>query len=97
MFDLTSRISYKNVPRWYDSIIRVCGDIPIILIGNKADLDYRKVKPSAITFHKGKRMEYFEMSVKQNFQVNEPIQWLLEKIKIQHEEFVQAEANKLRH
>ena len=37
MFDVTSRITYKNVPKWYKDITRVCDNIPIVLVGNKAD------------------------------------------------------------
>lgn len=31
MFDVTSRVTYKNVPRWYMDIMRVCENIPIVL------------------------------------------------------------------
>ncbi len=37
MFDLTSRITYKNVPRWYRDISRYCERIPLVLVGNKID------------------------------------------------------------
>jgi GTP-binding nuclear protein Ran len=26
MFDVTSRITYKNIPNWYRDVCRVCGD-----------------------------------------------------------------------
>ena len=35
MFDVTSRITYKNVPNWHRDIVRVCENIPIVLVGNK--------------------------------------------------------------
>lgn len=35
MFDVTSRITYKNIPNWYRDIVRVCENIPIVLVGNK--------------------------------------------------------------
>ena len=35
MFDVTARITYKNVPRWYKDLIRGCENIPIVLVGNK--------------------------------------------------------------
>ena len=34
-FDVTSCESYKNVPKWYNDIVRVCEKIPIVLVGNK--------------------------------------------------------------
>lgn len=35
MFDVTSRITYKNVPNWHRDLTRVCENIPIVLCGNK--------------------------------------------------------------
>ena len=52
MFDVTSRISYKNVPKWYKDLTRICDDIPIVLVGNKVDVKERKVKESQIIFQR---------------------------------------------
>jgi len=52
MFDVTSRITYKNVPTWHKDLVRVCENIPIVLCGNKVDIKDRKVKAKAITFHR---------------------------------------------
>lgn len=38
MFDVTSRITYKNVPNWHRDLVRVCENIPIVLCGNKVDI-----------------------------------------------------------
>ncbi len=35
MFDVCSRITYKNVPKWYKDLTRICENIPIVLVGNK--------------------------------------------------------------
>lgn len=43
MFDVTSRITYKNVPNWHRDIVRVCENIPIVLVGNKVDVKDRQV------------------------------------------------------
>ena len=37
MFDVGSRITYKDVSRWYRDVTRVCGNIPTVLIGNKCE------------------------------------------------------------
>jgi GTPase SAR1 family protein len=37
MFDVTSRATYKNVSNWYRDVVRVCENIPIVLVGNKVD------------------------------------------------------------
>jgi GTP-binding nuclear protein Ran len=41
MFDVTSRITYKNVPNWHRDLERVCENIPIVLCGNKVDVKVR--------------------------------------------------------
>ena len=43
MFDVTSRVTYKNVPNWHRDLVRVCENIPIVLCGNKVDIKDRKV------------------------------------------------------
>lgn len=58
MFDLTARITYKNVPRWYKDITRICDNIPIVLAANKLDIPERKIKPRHINFHIKKQLGY---------------------------------------
>jgi GTP-binding nuclear protein Ran len=43
MFDVTSRITYKNVPNWHRDLVRVCENIPIVLCGNKVDIKVNKL------------------------------------------------------
>lgn len=57
MFDVTSRVTYKNVPNWHKDLERVCQNIPIVLCGNKTDVKDRKVKAKAITFHRKKNLQ----------------------------------------
>jgi GTP-binding nuclear protein Ran len=52
MFDVTSRNSYTNVPRWHRNLYRMCNHIPLVIVGNKVDLKDRKVKASQIMYHK---------------------------------------------
>jgi len=76
MFDCTSRISYKNIPNHYRDVIRVCGDIPMVLAGNKVDMKHRQVKAKQITFHRKKNLMYYDVAVEKNFHVIEPFLWL---------------------
>jgi len=46
MFDVTSRITYKNVPNWHRDLERVCENIPIVLCGNKVDVKVRVILES---------------------------------------------------
>ena len=38
VFDLTSLTAWKNVPVWIESVHKVTGDIPIVVVGHKVDL-----------------------------------------------------------
>lgn len=80
MFDLTSRISYKNVPVWYRDLVRVCENIPIVLVGNKADIKNRKVKARNITFHRRKNLAYYDISAKSNYNFEKPFLWIARKL-----------------
>merc|ERR1712073_275423 len=61
MFDVTSRVTYKNVPNWHRDLVRVCENIPIVLTGNKVDIKDRKVKAKSIVFHRKKNLEFVAM------------------------------------
>ncbi|CAD6580041.1 MAG: GTP-binding nuclear protein gsp1/Ran [Cyphobasidiales sp. Tagirdzhanova-0007] len=80
MFDVTSKITYKNVPNWHRDLERVCENIPIVLCGNKVDVKERKVKTGAVTFHRKKNLQYFEISAKSNYNFEKPFLWLARKL-----------------
>jgi len=80
MFDVTSRITYKNVPTWHKDLVRVCENIPIVLCGNKVDIKDRKVKAKAITFHRKKNLQYYDISAKSNYNFEKPFLWLARKL-----------------
>jgi GTP-binding nuclear protein Ran len=79
-FDLTSRLTYKSVPNWYKDLSRVAGSIPMVLIGNKADVKDRKVLPKHIVFHRQKSMQYYDLSAKSNYNIEKPFLYLLRKL-----------------
>lgn len=80
MFDVTSRITYKNVPAWHKDLVRVCENIPIVLCGNKVDVKERKVKAKMITFHRKKNLQYYDISAKSNYNFEKPFLWLTRKL-----------------
>ncbi|OXA56989.1 GTP-binding nuclear protein ran-1 [Folsomia candida] len=80
MFDVTSRVTYKNVPNWHRDLIRVCDNIPTVLCGNKVDIKDRKVKAKSITFHRKKNIQYFDISAKSNYNFEKPFLWLARKL-----------------
>lgn len=80
MFDVTSRITYKNVPNWHRDLTRVCENIPIVLCGNKVDIKERKVKAKSITFHRKKNLQYYDISAKSNYNFEKPFVYLARKL-----------------
>lgn len=69
MFDLTNRRSYVNSKRWYNEIANACSDIPIIIVGNKADTDNRKVTSNEIEFNHDM---YYDISSKSSYNCEKP-------------------------
>ncbi len=80
MFDVTSRSSYDSVANWHRDLTRVCGNIPIVLVGNKCDMKERRVKTKNITFHQRKNMPYYDISAKSNYNFEKPFRWLARKL-----------------
>jgi len=80
MFDVTGRITYKNVPNWHRDLVRVCENVPIVLCGNKVDIKERKVKAKSITFHRKKNLQYYDISAKSNYNFEKPFLWLARKL-----------------
>jgi len=80
MFDVTSRITYKNVPNWHRDIIRVCENIPIVLVGNKVDIKERMVKARNIQFHRKRNLQYYDLSARSNYNFEKPFLWLARRL-----------------
>lgn len=61
-------------------LVRVCEAVPIVLTGNKVDVKERKVKAKAITFHRKKNLQYYDISAKSNYNFEKPFLWLARKL-----------------
>ena len=77
MFDVCSRITYKNVPNWYKDVVRIYDNIPIVLCGNKIDMKDRKVKAKQISFHRKNNIQYYDLSSKSNFNIDKPFLYFI--------------------
>jgi len=89
MFDVCSRVSYKNVRLWYKDITRICPDIPIILVGNKIDnISNRKIKPNRITFHRQNCLKYIEISAMANYNYEEVYLTLMKLLEKEEELYI---------
>jgi GTP-binding nuclear protein Ran len=73
MFDLSSRITYNNVPSWYQEVKSIAPDALIILVGNKFDVTSGK----KITYHKKRNIPYYEMSIYNEVNIYKPLEYIL--------------------
>ena len=52
----------------------------IILTQFQVDIKERKVKAKAITFHRKKNLQYYDISAKSNYNFEKPFLWLARKL-----------------
>jgi small GTP-binding protein len=65
VFDVNRNESFTNLENWLKEVYSNCSNIPLILLGNKIDLDMRQVKKShAKKFAKKNKIPYYETSAK---------------------------------
>jgi len=82
VYDVTRKTSFDNLDRWFNDIFTRCGEIPVILVGNKTDLVYERV----ISIEEGtdyalkKGMTFFETSAKTGEYVIDAIEELVKLI-----------------
>ena len=51
-----------------------------MLVGNKVDLKNRKVEAKDITFKRKNCFKYYDISAKNNYQIEKPFVWLLRRL-----------------
>lgn len=63
VFDLNRQDTFEHVPKWHEQIVRYASEeVPVIVVGNKSDLE-KNVEESAINaICKDKYMHYYEAS-----------------------------------
>ena len=83
MYDISKKETFTNIDSWIDSIKQKKGmDFPIVLIGNKCDLDdEREVKKEeglekANKYH----INFFECSNKEKINIDDPVICLLKQL-----------------
>lgn len=62
---------------WFRDIIRVCGNIPCVLVGNKFD-ESSVDKLKNINFHRKKEINFYYISIKNNYNILRPLDNLIE-------------------
>lgn len=66
VYDITNKKSFDDVGKWLSDLDKYCGKVPIILVGNKSDLnDERKVSSNqGSIFAENAKLEFLETSAK---------------------------------
>jgi Ras-related protein Rab-1A len=83
IFDLNNRISFENLEKWLKYIKNNTDhDFPIILVGNKLDLERNIKYEECLEFALENNLEYMEISVKDNININEVFNNIIHNIKI---------------
>ena len=82
MFDVTSTKSYDSVATWLDQIVNHApSSIPVIIVGNKSDLVDERAVTQKDARARAKQLgisTYFEVSCKENRNVEECIEEIME-------------------
>ena len=84
VYDITYKKSFENLNRWFKDINENTTGMPIILLGNKMDLEENRVVSTeeGIEFAKkiSEDIEFYETSCKTGENIKEAIRYLIEKI-----------------
>lgn len=79
MFDLSSKISFRNVDKWYADLTNKCNGIPIVLCGNKSDIVPHKIDSNTVAnyIYEANYTRYYPVSAKTNCNYEKPFLDLL--------------------
>ena len=81
IFDVSSKLTYKNVVQYYEEADACAKGIPMVLVGNKVDYEPRKVKDQHVKFHENKpNMQYYGCSALSGENCRMPFLWLARKL-----------------
>ena len=83
IYDITNESSFNNLKNWMTLIQEECNiGIPIIIVGNKIDLENKRVisKEKAMEFAKSQNIDYIETSSKTGENIDKTIKMITEKV-----------------
>lgn len=80
MFDISDKISYANAIHYYNDILDVSSNVIAVICGNKVDLSNRSLRSSDITLHEIIGCQYYDISIKSNYNYDKIFTYLLQKL-----------------
>ena len=78
-FDLGSKTTYKNLPKWHQKLLQVTGPIPLVVCGNKMDRPARTVLHIKV-HQQWPDTAYYDVSAKSNYYYEKPFLSLLRRL-----------------
>ena len=92
VFDLTDRMSFEHLEKWFEEVEKSCVSIPLLLVGNKADLPGRQVsREESEGLAKSRNSTYYESSAKSGQSINAIFEKLGKIIVMQEEGLIEQE------
>jgi small GTP-binding protein len=87
VYDVTRKSSFDNLDRWFNNLYKQCGEIPVILVGNKTDLvDERVISTEDGTDYAQQRgVTFYETSAKTGHNVFDVMKELAKEILLDKE------------
>ncbi|MHA1148504.1 MAG: GTP-binding protein [Promethearchaeota archaeon] len=72
VFDLTRKITFEKLDQWHAEVVKMVGEIPHVVIGNKADLKRREISIEEAQMYAQKNHSlYIETSAKSGLNVEQ--------------------------
>ena len=96
MYDITNRRTFEGINKWIEDIKDIKGnDFPIILIGNKIDLNERRIvsEEEGQKIADDNKFRFIETSCKEGINIEESINTLLLRIKKSQENSIKNDEN----
>lgn len=69
-----------DIDTWYDEIKKLCNEIPVVLCGNKADLEKNNLTAEEVAMLIEENLQYYGISAKSNYNLKEPFLYLAKKL-----------------
>ena len=80
VYDRANSASFERLGFWLKEIRRGCGQVPVVLIGNKADLDAVIEKGQGQTFAQNQSLDFVETSAKADINTDKAFSILARRI-----------------
>lgn len=79
MFDLSSKQSFLNIDKWYKNLYLENNEIPIILVGNKCDIEVKVTETEIESYCNQHNFIYCQVSIKNDIGIEKLLNLLGEK------------------